>query len=289
MTIEPLTPESPPLTEDDVRRIVREEVARAFIKDPGSRRAAIIASKGTLDWAYPPLILATAAAAAGMQTAIFFTFYGLNIIHKDAARKLKIDPVGNPAMPMPVPMPDLVTAMPGMVSLASKMMKSRFAKHNVASIATLLRRRPRTRRPPHRLPDDHRRLRLYPGRLHRRRRVRRRRRVHVGGPPLPRHHLRLRRPTVSEPITADETVDARDLMCPMPVLAATKAMRRLEPGQVLKVLATDSGALSDIPAWAQDTANELLSSGTEQGALVFYIRKAPSRRRRLREGWTSRP
>ena len=126
------------LDEQEVRRIVREEVARAFAKDPGSRSAAIIASKGTLDWAYPPLILATAAAAAGMKAAIFFTFYGLNIIHKDAATKLKVDPVGNPAMPMPVPMPDLVTAMPGMVPLATKMMRSRFARHNVASIATLL-------------------------------------------------------------------------------------------------------------------------------------------------------
>ena len=79
---------------------------------------------------------------------------------------------------------------------------------------------------------------------------------------------------MSDQFTADEIVDARNLMCPMPVLAATKAMRLLEPGQVLKVLATDKGALSDIPAWAQDTDNELLSTGTEQGALVFYIRKA---------------
>jgi tRNA 2-thiouridine synthesizing protein A len=79
---------------------------------------------------------------------------------------------------------------------------------------------------------------------------------------------------VPEEITADEVVDARDLMCPMPVLAATKAMRYLEPGQVLKILATDKGSLSDIPAWAEDTGNELLSSGTEDGALTFYIRKA---------------
>ncbi len=127
-----------PVTEADVRRIVREEVQRAFTKDPGSNKAAIIASKGTLDWAYPPLILATAAAAAGLETAVFFTFYGLNIIHKDFARKLKVNPVGNPAMPMPVPMPDVVTAMPGMVSMASKMMRSKFAKHNVATIGTLL-------------------------------------------------------------------------------------------------------------------------------------------------------
>lgn len=126
------------LTEEDVRRIVREEVTSAFAKDPGSKRAAIIASKGTLDWAYPPLILATAAAAAGMQASVFFTFYGLNIIRRDAEKMLKVDPVGNPAMPMPVPMPDLVTAMPGMVTLASSMMRKRFAKHNVATIGTLL-------------------------------------------------------------------------------------------------------------------------------------------------------
>jgi tRNA 2-thiouridine synthesizing protein A len=75
-------------------------------------------------------------------------------------------------------------------------------------------------------------------------------------------------------IQVDEVVDARGLMCPMPILAATKAIRLLQPGQVLKVLATDRGALSDIPAWAEDTGHELLSSGTEDDALVFYIRKA---------------
>lgn len=75
-------------------------------------------------------------------------------------------------------------------------------------------------------------------------------------------------------ITADDVVDARDLMCPMPVLATAKAMRLLEPGQVLKVLATDRGALSDIPAWADDTGNELVASDTEDGVLVFYLRKA---------------
>jgi peroxiredoxin family protein len=129
-----------PLTEEDVRRIVAEEVQRAFArqKDPGSRRAALVASKGTLDWAYPPLILSTAAAAAGLRTSVFFTFYGLNIIHRDFERKLKVNPVGNPAMPMPVPMPDVVMAMPGMVSLASKMMRDKFARNNVATIRTLL-------------------------------------------------------------------------------------------------------------------------------------------------------
>jgi peroxiredoxin family protein len=130
--------ETTTLTEADVRRIVNEEVTKAFASNPASRRAAIIASKGTLDWAYPPLILANAAAAAGMQVSMFFTFYGLNIIHRDFEKKLKVDPVGNPAMPMPVPMPDVVTGMPGMVTMASKMMRSRFAKNNVATIRTLL-------------------------------------------------------------------------------------------------------------------------------------------------------
>src|SRR6266508_4266773 len=126
------------LTEDDVRRIVREEVEHAFKRDPAARRASIIASKGTLDWAYPPLILATTAAAADMDTSVFFTFYGLSIIHKDFARKLKVDPVGNPAMPLPIPIPDIVSSLPGMVPLASRMMRARFATHNVATIGELL-------------------------------------------------------------------------------------------------------------------------------------------------------
>jgi peroxiredoxin family protein len=132
-------PELAGVGEDDVRRIVREEIERAFRRDPAARTAAIIASKGTLDWAYPPLILANAAAAVGMDVSVFFTFYGLNIIHKDADRKLKIDPVGNPAMPMPVHMPDIVSALPGMVPMASAMMRSKFAKKNVATIGELLR------------------------------------------------------------------------------------------------------------------------------------------------------
>ena len=126
------------ITEDDIRRIVRDEVTKAFAKDPATRKAAIVASKGTLDWAYPPLILASSAAAIGMDVSVFFTFYGLNIIHRDAARKLKVDPVGNPAMPMPVPIPDIVSALPGMTAMASAMMRAKFTKNNVATIAELL-------------------------------------------------------------------------------------------------------------------------------------------------------
>ena len=126
------------LGEEAVRRIVREEIEHAFRKDPAKKRAAIIASKGTLDWAYPPLILANAAAAAGMETAVFFTFYGLNIIHRDFEHRIKVGPVGNPAMPMPIPMPQILTAMPGMVPMATSMMKSKFKGKGVASIGQLL-------------------------------------------------------------------------------------------------------------------------------------------------------
>jgi TusA-related sulfurtransferase len=79
---------------------------------------------------------------------------------------------------------------------------------------------------------------------------------------------------VPESIEVDEVVDARNMMCPMPVLAATKAMRRLEPGQVIKILATDKGSLSDMPAWAEDNGHTMLSMGTEDAVLVFYVRKA---------------
>ena len=126
------------LNEETIRRIVREEIEAAFKKDPATKKAAFIASKGTLDWAYPPLILASAAAAAGMETSIFFTFYGLNIVHKDFEAKLKVSPVANPGMPMPLPMPDLVNALPGMQGMATMMMKSMFKKKNVATIKELL-------------------------------------------------------------------------------------------------------------------------------------------------------
>ncbi|HKB94919.1 MAG TPA: DsrE/DsrF/DrsH-like family protein [Gaiellaceae bacterium] len=125
-------------TDEAIRRIVREELDQAAHHDTGAKHAAIIASKGTLDWAYPPLILATTAAASGMDTSIFFTFYGLNIVHKDFERKLKVSAIGNPAMPMPVPMPTFVTGLPGMGPLATGMMKSMFRGKHVATIAELL-------------------------------------------------------------------------------------------------------------------------------------------------------
>lgn len=103
-----------------------------------NKKMTIIASKGSLDMAYPPLILATTGAAMDMDVTIFFTFFGLEIIKKDNADKLKISPLGNPALPMPVPIPAMVAALPSMEAIATSMMKSMFKKHGVATIGQLL-------------------------------------------------------------------------------------------------------------------------------------------------------
>ena len=103
-----------------------------------NKKMTIIASKGTLDMAYPPLILATTAAAMDVDVTIFFTFYGLEIVKKGNADALKISPLGNPAMPMPVPIPTLISSLPGMESMATAMMKGMFKKHGVASVQQLL-------------------------------------------------------------------------------------------------------------------------------------------------------
>lgn len=97
-------------------------------------RVAIIASKGTLDMAYPPLLLATGARSMGIEASIFFTLYGVNILKKGV--NLKVAPLANPAMPMPVP--NLLGALPGMTAMASVMMKGMFKKQQVPTVQELL-------------------------------------------------------------------------------------------------------------------------------------------------------
>jgi peroxiredoxin family protein len=97
---------------------------------------ALIATKGTLDWAYPPFILASTAASLGYEVQIFFTFYGLQLLRKDIS-DIKISPLANPAMPMPVPMPVLVQALPGMESMATMMMRNKMKSKGVASLEEL--------------------------------------------------------------------------------------------------------------------------------------------------------
>ena len=103
------------------------------------KRLAIIATKGSLDWAYPPFILASTAAALGYEVQIFFTFYGLQLLRKRLA--LEVTPLGNPGMPMPMGMdkwfPVLGTALPGMQSMMTMMMKKKMKDKGVASIEEL--------------------------------------------------------------------------------------------------------------------------------------------------------
>lgn len=105
-----------------------------------SKSMSIIATKGSLDWAYPPFILGTTAAAMDMEVTMFFTFYGLELLKKDM--DLKISTLGNPAMKFPmmgmhIGMPNLMGAIPGVDAGASAMMRNLINKKGVASIADL--------------------------------------------------------------------------------------------------------------------------------------------------------
>lgn len=101
-----------------------------------TKKMAIIASKGALDMAYPPFILASTAASLGWDVQIFFTFYGLQLLRKDLSG-IAISPLANPAMPMPVPMPVIVSVLPGMEAMATSMMKAKMKKKGVASLTEL--------------------------------------------------------------------------------------------------------------------------------------------------------
>jgi len=99
------------------------------------KKLAIIATKGTLDWGYPPFILASTAAALGYETQIFFTFYGLQLLKKKL--DLKVTSLGNPGMPMPMPMPVVAQTLPGMQSMMTTMMKKKLKSKGVASLEDL--------------------------------------------------------------------------------------------------------------------------------------------------------
>jgi peroxiredoxin family protein len=110
----------------------------AETRDQGTRprRLALVASKGALDEAYPPLILATTAASLGWEVGIFFTFYGLDILDKRKLERLKVSALANPAMPVNVP--SMVGALPGMEAIATRMMRKRMDDASLPDVATFL-------------------------------------------------------------------------------------------------------------------------------------------------------
>jgi len=139
----------------DLDRLINERLEALLPKKLAELRAkqtpsmTLIATKGTLDWAYPPFILASTAAALGWNVSMFFTFYGLNLLKKDLSG-LKVSPLGNPGMPMKMPfgpgwfqhinwnIPNAVQAIvPGFESVATSLMKQTIHSKGVAGVEEL--------------------------------------------------------------------------------------------------------------------------------------------------------
>jgi peroxiredoxin family protein len=146
------SPEEAEMSDEELERLVDERVAKKLAeieeeKKYKPKRLALIASKGSLDWAYPPFILGSAAAAMDWEVGIFFTFYGLPLLLKNI--DAEVTPLGNPAMPMKMPfgpqgfqkidwpIPTALMNVPGFGALATTLMKQTFKKKGVASIPEL--------------------------------------------------------------------------------------------------------------------------------------------------------
>jgi peroxiredoxin family protein len=114
---------------------LREELSEATTdEDDEQKRMTIIATKGTLDMAYPPLILASTAAAFGWEVVVFHTFWGLEILHEERSKDLQLSSVGNPNMPVP----NTVAALPGMDRMTTWMMNRRIEDNDTATIEELV-------------------------------------------------------------------------------------------------------------------------------------------------------
>lgn len=142
------------MTKQQIEKLIDQRLDQVLpkkledIKQNTTPSMALIATKGTLDWAYPPFILGSTAAALGWNVKIFFTFYGLLLLKKDI--KALVSPLGNPAMPMKMPfgpkwfqnyewpMPNLIMAsIPGFENIATGLMKMTFKNKGVATVDEL--------------------------------------------------------------------------------------------------------------------------------------------------------
>ena len=114
---------------------LEEEVAELQPETGDDQQSmVIIATKGTLDMAYPPLILASTAAAFEWDVTVFHTFWGLDILHEENSKNLQLSSVGNPNMPVP----NAIAALPGMDQMTTKMMRKRIEDNDTASIEELI-------------------------------------------------------------------------------------------------------------------------------------------------------
>ena len=127
-----------PLTEAELQARIEELEDKVATLETDTaddtKKMTIVATQGTFDMAYPPLILASTAAAFGWDVVVFHTFWGLDILHEEKSKDLKLSAVGNPSMPMP----NALAAFPGMDSMATKMMEKRIADNGTATIEELI-------------------------------------------------------------------------------------------------------------------------------------------------------
>ncbi len=252
-----------------------------------TKKLSMIVTKGSLDWAYPPFILATTAAAMGLEVSMFFTFYGLTLLKKKL--DLQVTTLGNPAMQMPmlgmhIGMPNIVSAIPGVDAAASVMMKNLIKKKGVASIEELRDMAVEAEVEmiacqmtmdlfEYTLDDmiagaEARRR----GDLHRKRHQERHQPVHLSST-----DDRIRGNDM-----ADQLLDVKGLNCPLPILRAKKALKDIPMGGTLEVLATDPGAVKDFEAFCRTTGNELVEfEGGRQGLQLRHQADGvtPGRRR----------
>ncbi|UHQ95169.1 DsrE/DsrF/DrsH-like family protein [Haloterrigena alkaliphila] len=112
---------------------LEESLAEADLGDD-QKKMTIVATQGSFDMAYPPLILASTAAAFGWEVVVFHTFWGLDILHEEKSKDLKLSAVGNPNMPVP----NAVAALPGMDTMATKMMQKKIDDNGTATIEELI-------------------------------------------------------------------------------------------------------------------------------------------------------
>ena len=127
----------PPDTDDlDALQTRVEELEKSLsdLEDVGSKKMTIVATQGSFDMAYPPLILASTAAAFDWDVVVFHTFWGLDILHEEKSSELKLSAVGNPNMSVP----NALAAIPGMDSVATKMMERKIDANDTATIQELI-------------------------------------------------------------------------------------------------------------------------------------------------------
>ena len=130
----PVADETPSRAELAARVEELEEQLAEATADDDQSKMSIIATKGSLDMAYPPLILASTAAAFDYEVTVFHTFWGLNILHEERSKNLKLSSVGNPNMPVP----NAVGALPGMDRVTTKMMEKKIDDNDTATIEELI-------------------------------------------------------------------------------------------------------------------------------------------------------